>query len=149
MRYFEDFAVGERQVYGRYEVTSEEIKAFASRYDPQLFHLDEAAAKAGAMGVFCASGWHTAAMTMRMMVDHMFAQGESASMGSPGVDALRWLKPVVPGDVLRVESEVMSVRPSKSRPDMGMVEVAYRTLNQHDEVVYTFSGTGFYRRRPD
>jgi acyl dehydratase len=147
MKYLDDYVVGEHARFGSYTVTTEEIKAFASRYDPQPFHLDEAAGRAGAMGVFCASGWHTAAMTMRMMVEWMEAQAPSASLGSPGVDELRWLRPVVPGDVLHVVATVLEVSPSRSRPDMGSVRVAYEVRNQDDEPKMRMVGIGLFKRR--
>ena len=116
-KYFEDFEVGDCSEFGEYHVTKEEILEFASKYDPQPFHLSEEAGKAMIFGGLCASGWHTCAMTMRMVVDNM-PEG-SGSLGSPGIDELRWLKPVFPGDTLRVRSSIVSKKESRSRPDMG------------------------------
>src|SRR3546814_2579386 len=117
---------------------------FASKYDPQPFHLDDAAAAATYFGRLSASGWHTAAMAMRMIVDDMKAH-EQAGLGSPGIDELRWLKPVYPGDTLRCESEVLSKRRSASRPEMGLFESELTVLNQHDERVMTMRSTGLIR----
>ena len=150
MRWFEDYTPGLTETFGAYEVTAEEIKRFAAAYDPQVFHLDEEKAKAGAMGVFCASGWHTCAMTMRMLVDFMGEGGaaeDNPSMGSPGIDQLRWLRPVVPGDVLSVRIEVLDARPSRSRPGMGGVRFQYETLNAAGDVVMRMTGTGLFRCR--
>lgn len=148
MRYLEDFSVGEKSAFGRYEVTREEVIAFASKYDPQPFHLDdEAAAKHPFFGRLSASGWHTCGMAMRMMVEHWTEQ-QSPSLGSPGVDELRWLKPVYPGDTLRMEGEIIEVRPSQSRPEMGSVRTRYTLFNQHDEPVMRFIGIGLFARGP-
>ena len=147
MKYLEDYEVGQRSSFGRYEVTREEVLAFASAYDPQAFHLDDAAAAKTYFGRVSASGWHTCAMTMRMLVDNMLNQA-SAGLGSPGVDELRWLKPVYPGDTLRVEAEVIEVRPSQSRPEMGSTRNRITVLNQEDEPVLTMVSIGLIRRRP-
>lgn len=143
--YFEDFEVGAVQEYGSYEVTAEEIVAFASRYDPQPFHLSEEAGKAMHFGGLCASGWHTCAMAMRMTVDNM--SGGSGSLGSPGIDELRWTKPVYPGDILRVRSTIAGKRESRSRPDMGTIFMENQILNQRDEVVMHFKPIVMYKRR--
>jgi acyl dehydratase len=145
--YYEDFEVGTSQEFGHYEVTAEEIIEFAGRYDPQPFHLSEEAGKATHFGGLCASGWHTCAMSMRMIVDNMPKDG-SGSLGSPGIDELRWKKPVFPGDVLRVRSTVLDRRESRSRPDMGMLFLQNEVHNQNDEVVMTSKPTIMYRRRP-
>ncbi len=145
-RFFEDFEVGENRVYGEYQVSEEEIIEFASRYDPQPFHLSEEAGKAMHFGGLCASGWHTCAMSMRMTVDAMPA-GESGSLGSPGIDELRWTKPVFPGDVLQVKSTIIDKRESRSRPDMGTVTMANEVYNQHDEVVMRYKAIVMYKRR--
>ncbi len=147
MIYLDDLKVGARQSFGRYEVTRDEVIAFASRYDPQPFHLSDEAAAETYFGRLSASGWHTCAMTMAMIVENMKAE-PSAGLGSPGVDELRWLKPVYPGDVLRVESELLEVTPSRSRPDMGSFRSAVTTFNQHDEAVLRFSSIALMRRRP-
>ena len=141
--YLEDFHVGQVERFGRYAVTRAEVLEFAGRYDPQPFHLDDAAAAANPIfGRLSASGWHTAAMMMRMLVDHNQSQ-DRQTLGSPGIDELRWLKPVYPGDTLRVESEVIEVRASRSRPEMGMVKALMTVLNQHDEPVMTQIATTF------
>jgi acyl dehydratase len=146
MKYLEDYEVGQRSSFGRYEVTREEVLAFASAYDPQAFHLDDAAAAETYFGRVSASGWHTCAMTMRMLVDNMLNQA-SAGLGSPGVDELRWLKPVYPGDTLRVEAEVIEVRASQRRPEMGSTRNRITVFNQHDEPVLTMVSIGLIRRR--
>ncbi len=145
IKYWEDFAVGEIQEFGHYEVTAAEIKAFAAQYDPQPFHLDEAAGAESAMGVFCASGWHTAAISMRMILD---ARDGACSLGSPGVDEIRWLRPVVPGDILSMRRTVLDVRPSFSKPDRGSARFHNEVLNQRGEIVMTYVATGFFSRRP-
>jgi len=140
--FFEDYKPGDTEEFGRYEVSEDEIVEFAGKYDPQPYHIDPEAARESIFGGLCASGWHTCAMTMRMMVDHLAATG-AASLGSPGIDQIRWLKPVRPGDVLRVRTEVIEARPLKRRPGMGVVKSAYTVLNQNDEAVMTFIGNGF------
>ncbi|MEQ9696048.1 MaoC family dehydratase [Shimia sp. SDUM112013] len=132
---FESFEIGQVQKFGAYEVTKEEIIEFASKYDAQFFHLDEEAAKHSLFGGLCASGWHTCAMTMAMMVEHMDDRG--GGLGSPGLDELRWLKPVFPGDVLSVEMEVLDLIPSKSKP-IGFVVNRTTTFNDKGEPVMTF-----------
>ena len=149
MRYFEDFRVGDVQRYGRYEVTREESIAFASRYDPQSFHLDDDAAEANPLfGRLSASGWHTVAMAMAMRIAAFAAEGGSSGLGGIGVDELRWLKPVYPGDVLRCEDEVIETIPSRSKPDRGVIKFRTTVFNQHDEVVATFVPIVLHRRRP-
>jgi acyl dehydratase len=143
--YFEDFEEGAVQEYGSYEVTAEEIIDFASKYDPQPFHLSEEAGQAMHFGGLCASGWHTCAMSMRMTVDNM-PEG-SGSLGSPGIDELRWKKPVFPGDILRVRSTIVGKRESRSRPDMGTVFLENEVLNQKDEVVMQYKPIVMYKRR--
>ena len=143
--YFEDFEVGSTQEYGSYKVTAEEIIEFASRYDPQPFHLSEEGGKAMHFGGLCASGWHTCAMVMSMTVANMPAK--SAALGSPGLDELRWTKPVFPGDTLRVKSTIVGKRESRSRPDMGTLFLENVVLNQNDEVVLTFKPIVMYKRR--
>jgi acyl dehydratase len=146
-RYLEDFAVGAVTTFGSYAVTAEEIKKFAAAYDPQIFHLDETAGAASAMGVFCASGWHTAAMAMRMVVDENVRHGNT-SLGSPGVDEIRWLRPVVPGDILSVRITVLDVKPSASKTDRGAVRTRTEVLNQHNTIVMTYIAAAFYLRQP-
>lgn len=118
-RYFEDVAVGETERFGSYEVTRDEIVAFAERWDPQPFHMDEEAAQDSMFGGLVASGWHTACICMRLVVDEFLE--DAASMGSPGVDELRWLEPVRPGDVLSARVEVLDKRPSEGLPGAGIV----------------------------
>ncbi len=148
MLYFEDIVPGAKSSFGRYEVTREEVVEFATKYDPQPFHLsDEAAAKTH-FGKLAASGWHTTAMMMRMLVDNMSAI-QQAGLGSPGLDELRWLTPVYPGDILRVETEVLDKRPSRSRPDMGSFRSKATIYNQDNIAVMTVISIGLIRRRPD
>ncbi len=148
MLYFEDVVPGTKSAFGRYEVTREEVVEFATKYDPQPFHLsDEAAAKTH-FGKLAASGWHTTAMMMRMLVDNMSAI-QQAGLGSPGLDELRWLTPVYPGDILRVETEVLDKRPSRSRADMGSFRSKATIYNQDDIAVMTVISIGLIRRRPD
>lgn len=149
MRYWEDITVGDTASFGRYEVTRDEVLDFAGKYDPQAFHLsDEAAAKTH-FGRVAASGWHTCAMMMAMNVEHMKAQIEpSAGLGAAGIDELRWLKPVYPGDVLRCESEVLEKRASNSRPDMGSTRTRTTVFNQDDVPVMSFIAIALWRRRP-
>jgi len=143
-RYLEDYSEGEVTEFGRKEVTAEEIIAFAEKFDPQPFHLDAAAGAKTPYGGLIASGWHTAGMTMRMMVDHIVSRH---GLGSPGVDELRWLKPVRPGDVLTCRSTILSARRSQSKPDRGIVRQKIETLNQHGEVVLSWLGNGMVRAR--
>lgn len=145
-QYFEDIEVGQSQEFGDYEVTEEEIIEFASKYDPQPFHLSEEAGKAMIFGGLCASGWHTCSMVMRMVVDAM--PTDSVSMGSPGLDELRWIKPVFPGDRLRVRSTILDKRESRSRKDLGSVFILNEAFNQKDELVVSFKPIVLYRRRP-
>ena len=146
MLYFEDFAKGmTREITGP-TLTQEEIVRFAREFDPQPFHIDEDAAKKGFFGGIIASGWHTAAITQRIVVDAVVSQ--SASLGSPGVDELRWLKPVRPGDTLTVKFEVVEATPSRSKPDRGTIKLFYEVKNQKGEVVMTLRGMGMIGRRP-
>ena len=146
MIYFEDIVVGTKTKFGSYQVTREEVIEFAQKYDPQSFHLsDEAAAKTH-FGRLAASGWHTTAMTMAMVVENLL-NTEQAGLGSPGIDELRWLKPVYPGDTLRCETELLDKRPSNSRPEMGSYRSQMQVLNQHDEPVMRFISIGLIRVR--
>jgi acyl dehydratase len=146
-RYFEDFAVG--QVFkpsGRVRVDKDEIIAFAKKYDPQPFHLDEQAARQSMFGRLVASGWHTAAMTMSLI-----ARSEYRAAGGTiglGFESLRWPIPVLPGDELRIENEVLETRPSKSRPDRGLLKMRTRTFNQNNEVVQEVVANGMVPCRP-
>jgi len=146
MQYYEDMVVGAVSRYGHYEVTREEVIAFASKYDPQAFHLDDAAAAATHFGRLSASGWHTASMTMAMTVANM-ANNRQAGLGSPGIDELRWVKPVYPGDTLRCENVLLEKRRSKTRPEMGIIRGETRVYNQHDELVMTFKALGMIATR--
>ena len=145
--YWEDIPVGRVDRFGTFAVTREEVIAFAKAYDPQPFHLDDAAAEASLFGRLSASGWHTGAMAMRMLVDRMKPQNV-ASLGSPGIDELKWLTPVYPGDTLRLETEVLEKRPMKSRPDVGLHKTRTRVLNQDDVEVMRFVSNVMTRRRP-
>lgn len=147
MQYFEDIEVGRKASFGHYEVTREEVIAFAQRYDPQPFHLSDEAAAETHFGRLSASGWHTCAMTMAMVVENMKAS-KQAGLGSPGLDQLRWLKPVYPGDTLRCETEVLDKRTSQSRPEMGIFQSRMTVFNQKDQPVMTFVSTGLIRTRP-
>ncbi|MCP5396849.1 MAG: MaoC family dehydratase [Sphingomonadaceae bacterium] len=146
MLFFEDVELGRTQKFGAYEVTREEVIDFASKYDPQPFHLDDEAAAQTYFGRVSASGWHTSSMTMRMMVDNM-ANNAQASLGSPGVDEIRWLRPVYPGDTLRVELVTTDKRRSRSKPEMGSIFGTVTTFNQHDEPVMTLKTIGLIRCR--
>lgn len=145
-RYLEDYVVGQRYGSRRLTVDAGQIKTFASQFDPQPFHLDSAAARDSVFQGLAASGWHTAALSMRLLVE-----GELRPMGGIiglGFEEFRWPKPVRPGDELRVESEILEVRPSKSRPDQGLIKVRTTTLNQGDEAVQVNVGTLLVPRRP-
>ena len=147
MIYLDDLKVGDTTCFGSYEVTREEVIEFARKYDPQPFHLsDEAAAKTH-FGRLAASGWHTCAMAMGVIARHV-VETEQAGLGSPGVDELRWLKPVYPGDTLSVSSEIVDVRPSRSKPDIGSFRSATTVTNQDGIPVLTFTSIVLMRRRP-
>ncbi|GAC1363291.1 MAG: MaoC family dehydratase [Ktedonobacteraceae bacterium] len=146
MRYFEDFQVGDSFELGSKQVTEEDILAFARQFDPQPFHIDPEAAKNSSFGGIIASGWHTMGIFMRMFVDEIL--NKSASLVSPGVDEVRWLKPVRPGDVLRGRFIVTECTASRSRPEMGIVRSRCEALNQKDELVMTMAGIHFLGRRP-
>ncbi len=132
--YFEDLEPGKTENIGTYDVSKEEIIEFASKYDPQPFHINEDIAKQSVFGSLCASGWHTCAMTMRVLVDHLMKQG-LASQGSPGVDDIRWKRPVFPGDTLHVKGCVLEKRDSKSRPNLGLAKSRYQVFNQNDDLL--------------
>jgi acyl dehydratase len=144
MQYFEDLAVGQKFASDRLTVTAGEITAFAARYDPQPFHLDDSAAKQTVFGGLAASGWHTAALTMRLIVGGEFRPA-GGILGFGG--ELCWLKPVRPDDELRVEAEILETRTSQSRPAQGLVKVRVSTFNQHDDLVQTFTPTLLVDRR--
>jgi len=144
--YFEDLAVGEELSFGAYEVTEDEVLAFAERYDPQWFHTEpERAREQSPLGGLAASGWHTASMTMRMLVDHHFA--EAASYGAIGVDELRWPNPTFPGETLSVSVEVLEKTPSESKPDRGVVRTDLTTANADGEPKLTMKPIVLYARR--
>ena len=146
MLYFEDLVIGEETEFGHYDVTRDEVLEFARKYDPQPFHLsDEAAAKTH-FGRIAASGWHTAAMTMAVIVKS-FETNPQAGLGSPGIDELRWTKPVYPGDTLRCETEVLEKRRSRSRPEMGSFKSRATVYNQDDVAVMSMVSTGLIRTR--
>ena len=147
MRYLDDYQVGRTERFGRYEVTRDEVLAFAGKYDPQPFHLDDAAAAANPLfGRLAASGWHTAAMAMAMRVAN-FGPGDSGVLGGAGIDELRWLTPVYPGDVLRSEVEVLEVKPSRRKPEMGILRTRTIVFNQHDAPVLSFIANELIKRR--
>jgi acyl dehydratase len=145
-RYLDDFAVGQTFGSGRLVVEEARIRTFAAEFDPQPFHLDAEAARRSLFGGLAASGWHTAALTMRLLVESDI-KPVGGIIGA-GFDEFRWPRPVHPGDELRVESEVLEVRPSKSRPEQGMIKVRTTTLNQNGEPVQIFVGNLVVPRRP-
>jgi acyl dehydratase len=132
-RYFEDYVPGAVCEFGEVRISEDEIIEFACRFDPQQMHVDPATAARGAFGGLIASGWHTAALMMRLVVDIFLPR--QASLGSPGIDELRWLRPVRPGDVLRVRVSVLDATRSRSKPDRGVVRTFMEVLNQHGDVV--------------
>ena len=147
MIYFEDLEVGAETYFGSYEVTREEVLEFAHKYDPQPFHLsDEEAAKTH-FGRIAASGWHTAAMTMAVIARYV-VEREQAGLGSPGIDELRWKKPVYPGDTLHVRGQIVEKTASRSRAEMGSFRTYTNVTNQDDQVVMTFTSIVLIRRRP-
>lgn len=147
MIYFEDLEIGRETRFGSYEVTREEVLDFARKYDPQPFHLsDEAAAKTH-FGRLAASGWHTCAMAMAVIARAVVAE-EQAGLGSPGIDELRWLKPVYPGDTLTVVGRIIDKTPSRSRPDIGSFRTETIVTNQHEEPVMRMTSIVLIRRRP-
>jgi acyl dehydratase len=143
--YFEDFYPGQDIDLGTRSVSEEEIIAFATAFDPQPFHIDREAAAQSIYGGVIASGWHTCSMMMRMVVDGLMAK--SASMGSPGLDGVRWLAPVRAGDTLNVRYRTTRVKASNSKPDRGVVWSKWVALNQHGETVCTVEGMGMFRKR--
>ncbi len=147
MIYFDDLEVGQDTLFGHYDVTREEVLEFAHKYDPQPFHLsDEEAAKTH-FGRLAASGWHTCAMTMAVIARHV-VDTEQAGLGSPGVDELRWLKPVYPGDRLTVRGKVIETTPSRSKPQIGVIKSENTITNQDDVKVMTFTSIVLMLRRP-
>jgi acyl dehydratase len=148
MIYFEDLKVGAETDFGSYDVTREEMLEFAGKYDPQPFHLsDEEAAKTH-FGRLAASGWHTTAMTMAVLARYSVGI-EQAGLGSPGIDELRWKKPVYPGDTLHVSGKILEKSPSRSRPEIGSYRTQTTVTNQNGDVVMTFISIVLIRRRPE
>lgn len=144
-RYFDDFVVGETFVSKGVTITESQILDFAMLYDPQPFHIDLTAANEGPFGGLIASGFQTLALTFRMFYqERVFSE---CGMGSPGLDELRWLMPVRPGDTLHVEAEVLETRASSSKPDRGVIRMAYKTINQNDETVMTFTAIQIMARK--
>ena len=146
MRYFEDFQIGEVSELGPVSVTEAEIIAFAERFDPQPFHIDPEAAVKSPFGGLIASGWHTTALFMGMFVRGVLL--DSASLGSPGVEEIRWTAPVRPGDTLRGRSTISDVQPSATNPRRGTVITTNEVVNQDGEVVMRLKARGFFARRP-
>ena len=147
MIYFEDMHVGGERVFGHYDVTRDEVLDFARKYDPQPFHLsDEEAAKTH-FGRLAASGWHTCAMTMAVIA-RAVVDDDQAGLGSPGVDELRWLKPVYPGDRLTVQGKIVDKTPSRSKPEIGSIRTETTVTNQDDVPVMRFTSIVLMRRRP-
>ncbi len=146
LSYFEDSVVGTRREFGSHAVTEDEILRFAREFDPQPFHIDREAAKRSMYGGLIASGWHTCAIAMRLLVDGSLSH--AAAAGSPGVDEIRWLRPVRPGDVLSLSSTVVEARASRSKPDLGIVISQSEMVNQEGALVMTMRGTTLMRRRP-
>jgi len=145
-RYLEEFAAGQVFRSGRLTVDAAQIKAFAAAFDPQPFHLDDEAARGTIFGGLAASGWHTAALTMRLLVEGEFKP--AGGIIGAGLDEFRWPLPVRPGDELHLESEVLEVRPSKSRPEQGLLKVRTTTLNQRGEAVQVLVANLIVPRRP-
>lgn len=144
-RYFEDFSTGQVAELGPRLVTREEIVTFAGQFDPQPMHMDDEAAKHTMLGGLAASGWHTCSLMMRMIVDGFL--GDVASMGAPGIDEVKWLKPVRPGDRLTVRGTVQSVRASQSRPDRGFVSLYWEVTNERGDLLMTLQCPQMIERR--
>ena len=143
--YWEDFSLGEVRNLGHITPTREEIIAFASQFDPQPFHLDDEGGKASMFGGLCASGWHTCSMAMRLMVTNFLH--ETSSLGSPGLENIKWTKPVYPNDTLRLQTTVLETKPMGRRPDVGMTRNLWEMFNQHGDKVLHMEGWGMFRRR--
>lgn len=143
--YWEDLQPGSVRELGSVTPTAQEIRAFATQFDPQPFHLDEEAGRRSVFGALCASGWHTCSMAMRLTVDNFL--NESSSMGSPGLENIRWTKPVYPGDTLKLTHRVTESRPLNSKPDIGLVRAVWEMHNQRGEQVLQMEGYGMFRRR--
>jgi acyl dehydratase len=145
-RYWDDYEIGQKFELGSTTFTADEIVGFARQFDPQSFHVDEAAARQSMFGGLIASGWHVVSRLMRLFVDNYI--DHRTTLGSPGVDEIRWLKPVRPGDTLTAWVECAGKVPSKSRPEMGIVHEHWRATNQKGELVMTAKGINMVRRRP-
>jgi acyl dehydratase len=145
-RYWDDYEIGTKYDLGSTSFTADEIVEFARQFDPQSFHVDEAAAEASMFGGLIASGWHVTSKLMRLFVDNYVDR--RTALGSPGLDEIRWLKPVRPGDRLTAWVECAGKVPSKSRPDMGVIHEHWRATNQKGELVLTLKGINMVRRRP-
>ena len=143
--HWQDMEPGRTRVLGSVTPTRDEILAFARQFDPQPFHLDEEAARNSVFGALCASGWHTCAMAIRLMVDNFLSQ--AASLGSPGMEGIQWLKPVFPGDTLTLHYSVLDKRPLASRPGVGLLRTRTEMTNQRGEPVLRMEGYGMMRRR--
>ena len=148
MIYFEDLEIGAETYFGSYEVTRDEVLEFARKYDPQPFHLSDEAAARTHFGRLAASGWHTCAMTMAVIARHVVDE-EQAGLGSPGVDELRWLKPVYPGDTLHVHGTIVDKTPSRSKPEIGSFRTRTTVSNQDGLPVMEFTSIVLMRRRPE
>lgn len=142
----DDFTLGDAFDLGAITVSETEIIAFARRFDPQPFHIDPEAAALGPFGGIVASGWHTASLCMRLLVDGLLHR--TATLGSPGIDTLRWLRPLRPGDTLHLRAIVSAVRPSESKPDRGVVALHLEAYNQRGEVLLSMEGVNFVGRAP-
>jgi len=147
LRYFDDYLPGATYDCGIFSVNEDEIVSFAKKFDPQPFHVDPEAAARGPFGGLIASGWHTAALVMRQLVDNYLSA--EASLGSPGLDEMRWPDPVRPGDTLRVRATVVEARRSLSRPDRGIMKTVIEAVNQDGRTVMRATATNFLRVRPD
>ena len=145
--YFDDIETGAETLFGHYDVTHDEVLEFARKYDPQPFHLSDEEAAKTYFGRLSASGWHTCAMTMAVIARHVVATRQ-AGLGSPGIDELRWLKPVYPGDRLTVTGTVVDKAPSRSKPHIGTIRTETVVSNQHDEPVMRYTSIVMMRRRP-
>lgn len=145
--YFEDLDVGAETDFGSYRVTREEVLEFARKYDPQPFHISDEAAAATHFGRLSASGWHSCAMAMAVIARHVVETGQ-AGLGSPGIDELRWLKPVYPGDTLHVRGRILEKRPSRSKPEIGSIRTETLVTNQDGVLVMRYVSIVLMRRRP-
>lgn len=143
--FWEDMQPGSVRELGTTTVDAQEVKEFAGRYDPQPFHLDEEAGRQSMFGGLCASGWHTCALVMRLTVDNLLRH--TPSLGSPGLESLKWLKPVFPGDVLSLRHTILEARPLRKRPTAGLVRARWDVSNQQGELVLQMEGYGFFGRR--